>query len=207
MPWKAIQIADSRTNRPAGVCPALPSSARLRPAVRRPAPTRLCYVQVFDKCSPNGSSGCFFVRALEESFNKLSYEALAKKRKVGCLLGGPTRRRPVLPSHAPPRRPAVRRSSRPVVCPGFGIVSVIVLQIVESKTRTYHGREGAGRRAAGWPGGAGPNSSGRRPISSPGKQTPILPPRASRATVLNDTLGARTKEILGAVRWRNETSG
>ena len=38
---------------------------------------------------------------------------------------------------------------------------------VESKTRTYHGRVGARRRTAGWPGKAGRGSSGRRPNGSP----------------------------------------
>ena len=43
-------------------------------------------------------------------------------KRDGCLLGEPTRRRPVLPVPAPPRRGAVRRPvpDPPVVCPGFG---------------------------------------------------------------------------------------
>ena len=48
------------------------------------------------------------VRAFEESFKTVVCDALASAR-VGCLLGEPIRRRPVLPGPAPPRRPAVRR--------------------------------------------------------------------------------------------------
>ena len=47
-----------------------------------------------------------FVRASEETFRTGVLDALAGKR-VGRLLGEPTRRRPVLPRPALPRRPAV----------------------------------------------------------------------------------------------------
>ena len=51
-----------------------------------------------------------FVRASEET-SRTVFGSLEGKRE-GCLLAGSTRRRPVLPSPAPPRRPAVRRPDR-----------------------------------------------------------------------------------------------
>ena len=63
-----------------------------------------------------------------------------------------------------------------------------------SKTRIYHGRVGAGRRTTGWPGGAEPGSSGRRPIGSTRRQPFTLSSRASKRTVLNVSRGARTSE-------------
>ena len=42
-------------------------------------------------------------------------------KRDGCLLGEPTRRRPVLPGPAPPPRRAPPRPDPPVVCPGFGL--------------------------------------------------------------------------------------
>ena len=68
--------------------------------------------------------------------------------------------------------------------------------LADSKTRTYHGRVGAGWRTAGWPGGAGPGSSGRRPSGSPRRYPSILPPRASKTTVLIVSWGERTKQSL-----------
>ena len=40
--------------------------------------------------------------------------------RVGCLLGEPSRRRPVLLRPAPPLRRAPLRPDPPAVCPGFG---------------------------------------------------------------------------------------
>ena len=69
-----------------------------------------------------GLHGISCVRASEETFRTVAFDALVRKED-GCFLGGPSRRRPVLPFPAPPRRTAVRRPSPdpPVVCPGFGL--------------------------------------------------------------------------------------
>ena len=76
---------------------------------------------------------------------------------------------------------------------------------VECKTRTYHGRVGVGRRAAGWPGDAGPCSSGRRPNSSSRRQPTTLPSRASRTTVLNVSEHEQRKSNVN--RWGNTITG
>ena len=60
--------------------------------------------------------------------------------------------------------------------------------IVESKTRTYHGRVGSGRGAERR-GGVGQNSS-------PRKQASLLPPKASMTRRLNVSPEARTSEIV-----------
>ena len=67
---------------------------------------------------------------------------------------------------------------------------------VESKTRTYHGRVGTGRRTAGRRGGAGPGRTGRRQIGSPRIQPSPLPSKASNTPVLNVSSGSRTSEML-----------
>ena len=67
---------------------------------------------------------------------------------------------------------------------------------VESKTRTYHGRVGAGRRTAGRRRGAGPGRTGRRRIGSPRRQPSLVPSRASNTPVLNVSSEARTSETL-----------
>ena len=69
-------------------------------------------------CSSIGLHRNSCVRASGESFKRVVFDPLGGKR-VGRLLGGPTRRRPVLPGPAPPRR-APPRPDPPVVCPGFG---------------------------------------------------------------------------------------
>ena len=66
---------------------------------------------------------CFFfglhrislARAFEETFRTVIYDA-PKSRRDGCLLGEPTRQRPVLPRSAPSFRPESL-----VRCPGFRI--------------------------------------------------------------------------------------
>ena len=55
-----------------------------------------------------------FVRACEETFWTVVFDALGGKRD-GRALGKPTRRRPVLPGPAPPRRPTSRRPEP--ICP------------------------------------------------------------------------------------------
>ena len=56
-----------------------------------------------------------FVRASEESFRRRVYDVPGAKR-VGCLLGEPSRRRPVLPFRpAPPLRCAPSRPEPPMV--------------------------------------------------------------------------------------------
>ena len=68
--------------------------------------------------------------------------------------------------------------------------------LVESKTRTYHGRVGSGLRTTGQRGGAEPGRTGRRRIGSPRRQLTLAPPKASSTPVLNDSSEARTSEIL-----------
>ena len=60
-------------------------------------------------CSCVGLNGISFVRASGARSRTIVHDALGGRRG-GCFLGGPTRRRPVLPGPAPPRRPALRRS-------------------------------------------------------------------------------------------------
>ena len=100
-------------------------------------------------------------------------------------------------SHRPPRRCAPPRPVPPVVCPGFGfdrcgIHAVLFFRIifqgsclpfVDSKTRTYRGRVGAGRRMAGQ-GGAGQDRTPRD--GSPTSQPSLVP------TVRHDSPQART---------------
>ena len=76
------------------------------------------------------------------------------------------------------------------------IIVVTKKQPVESKTRTYHGRIGSGRREAGRRGGAGPGRTGRRRVGLPRTQPSLLPPSVSKTSVLNVSSRARTKEIL-----------
>ena len=80
-----------------------------RPAVRAD-PTRPLYVRVLDSTSLHKSSVDRFYRKTLTSVKprRLFFDCLGGGR-VGCLLAGPTRRRPVLLVPAPPRRPAVRR--------------------------------------------------------------------------------------------------
>ena len=73
--------------------------------------------------------------------------------------------------------------------------SIFVLRPVASKTKTYHGRIGTGRRTAGRRGG-GPARTGRRQIGSSRKQPFPVPSKASYITVLNVLSDARTSEIL-----------
>ena len=55
-------------------------------------------------------------------------------------------------------------------------------RVVESKTRTYHGRLGLGRRTAGQRGGAEPGRTGRRWIGSPRRHLSLVPSKASCTT-------------------------
>ena len=72
----------------------------------------------------------------------------------------------------------------------------LIIQFVEYKTRTYHGRVGSGRRTAGRRGGAGSGRTGRRRIGSPRRQPSLAPSKASYRPVLNNSSEARTSEIL-----------
>ena len=69
-----------------------------------------------------------------------------------------------------------------------------VQEIVNSKTRTYHGRVGAGRPTAGRQGGAGSGSTRRQWVGSPRIQPTFSGPL--RTTLLGLSLTARTKEFL-----------
>ena len=90
-------------------------------------------------------------------------------KRDGCVLGGPTRRRPVLPGRAPPRRPALRRPE------SFRqwYVRVLDSTLDDSKTRTYHGRSGSARRTAGRRGAAGPGRTGCRRVGRPRSQASL----------------------------------
>ena len=67
---------------------------------------------------------------------------------------------------------------------------------VESKTQTYHGRVGTGRRTAERRGGADPGRTARRRIGSPRRQPSLVLSKASNTSVLNDSSEARASEIL-----------
>ena len=68
-------------------------------------------------CSPIGLHWVSFVRA--SGFRTVVYDAPEGKRD-GCLLGEPSRRRPVLLRTAPLLRRAPTRPDPTVICPGFG---------------------------------------------------------------------------------------
>ena len=71
-------------------------------------------------CSPNGLHGISLVRASEELFRTVVFDALGGARD-GRVLCEQSRRRPILPG--PPRPaapPCAARPDPPVVCPGFG---------------------------------------------------------------------------------------
>ena len=72
----------------------------------------------------------------------------------------------------------------------------VIYTRVESKTRTYHGQVGTGRRTAGRRGGAGLGRVGRRWVSLPRRQPSLIPSRRSKKTLLGMSLEARTKETL-----------
>ena len=76
-------------------------------------------------CSPIGSNGVSFVRASRGTPRSVFFDRLGNK-KAAYFLGEPTRRRPVLPVPAPPRRPAVRRPvpNRPLHIRVLGSTSV-----------------------------------------------------------------------------------
>ena len=83
-------------------------------------------------------------------------------------------------SEWPRRRPSwTGRPFRTGFCAKSALPGAVVIRPVESKTRTYHGRVGAGRRAAGWRGGTGraPGPPQVLPRSSPGP--PQVLPRSS----------------------------
>ena len=71
-----------------------------------------------------------------------------------------------------------------------------LLCLVETKTQTYHGRFGAGRRTAGQRGGAGTGRTGRRRVVSTRIQPSLLRSKQSKKTFLGVSLEARTYEIL-----------
>ena len=76
--------------------------------VRRPALIRPWCVRVLDS---TGLHRISFARVSEESFRTFVFDSLdvLVTKKDGCLLGEPSRRRPVLPGPALPRRLAVQR--------------------------------------------------------------------------------------------------
>ena len=79
---------------------------------------------------PIGLHRISFVRASENMFRTIVYDALGCKRD-GCVLGEPTLRHPVLPGPALPRRPALcpPRTTPPVVCPGIGFNKILPGQL------------------------------------------------------------------------------
>ena len=86
-------------------------------------------------CSSVDLNRISFVRASNSYFKTVVFDALEvlESKRSGCLLGEPTRRRPVLPSPAPPRRPAVRRPdpTRPWyvrVLDSTGVIYVLLLK-------------------------------------------------------------------------------
>ena len=73
------------------------------------------------------------VRASEETFRKVVFDALGDER-VACFLGGQTRRRPVRPGPARPPGRAPPCRDPPVVCPGFGFDRYIGFPLFVSQT-------------------------------------------------------------------------
>ena len=71
-------------------------------------------------CSSIGLHRNSFVRASEETFRTVVYDAPESKRD-SCVLCEPTRRRSTLPGTALPPRPAPSRPDLLLVCPGLGI--------------------------------------------------------------------------------------
>ena len=69
-------------------------------------------------------------------------------------------------------------------------------RLVKSKTRTHHGRVGAGRSAAGWRRRAGRGRTERRRVGSLRRRPSLLPSKESKTTVLNVSSKARIREIL-----------
>ena len=63
-------------------------------------------------CSSIGLHWISFVRVSEESFRTVVFDALGGKR-VGCSLGEPTRRRPVLPGPVRPAAPPCAAPPQP----------------------------------------------------------------------------------------------
>ena len=127
-------------------------------------------------------------------------------RQAGRLSPGRTDQwasSPARPCPAPPHRRAPPRPDPPVVRPGFWIQLVLNSTLVdtkngalvESKTRTYHGRVGSGQRTAGQRGGAEPGRTGHRRIGSIRGQLSLFPSKASSTTVLHVSSEARTSEI------------
>ena len=141
----------------------------------------------------------------------------------GCTLGAPNCHRPfpLLPapprsaSPAPPQRAAPPRPARGIS--GFwgrqfvGFRSYKIQynrapekttttksgnRIVESKTWTIYCRVKAGRRTVGRRGRAGMGRTGRRRVGPLRIQPSRLPSRPSKKTLLDVSLGERTKEIL-----------
>ena len=157
--------------------PALPSNVR-------PDPTRPWYVRVLNS-TDEGSHGISFVRASEELFTTVVFDALGCTRD-GCVLRKQTRRHPILPGlPRPAAPPCAARPDPPVVCPGFGFHKYLCIErirknhltrktvtkfiaanakhhikcfisiFVESETRIYHGRAWGGVRRDGGQGGNG----------------------------------------------------
>ena len=123
-------------------------------------------------------------------------------RRDSCFLGEPIRRRPVLPSSAPTRCPAVRRldATRSWYVRASDSKDFYVSSTENTIRRIQNPgiprRVGTGRRTAGRWGGAGIGSTGRRRVDSPRRQPIPSPPRQSKKTLLDLSLEARTKEIL-----------
>ena len=78
-------------------------------------------------CSSIGLHRVSFVRASRNTPRSVFFDRL-EGMGDGCLLGGPIRRRPILPRPAPPSRRAPPRPDPPVVCPGFGLDKSVISQ-------------------------------------------------------------------------------
>ena len=98
-----------------------------------------------------------YVRASDQSFRTVVPDALGK-RGVGCPLGEPTRRRPVLPGPVPPRRAPPRRDP-PVVYPGLASTNQFPGYALHEKIAETKRRRSTGQQ----PG----TKSGRRPADKP----------------------------------------
>ena len=144
---------------------------------------------------PFGLHGISLFRASEESSGTAAFGTL-KGMGNSFLLGriGPPLSRPIAPRRASPQLGASPlHAARDMF--GFLVRLILVPQIrfcstycmktdlqilVESKTRTCHGRVASGRRSVGRRGGAGLGRTGRRRIGPPRRQPTLVPPRHRR---------------------------
>ena len=117
-------------------------------------------------CSACGFHGISFVRASEKSLRTVVHDA-PEGTRVSCLLGEPTRRRPVLSrtdlplSRAPPRR------DPPVVCLRFSRTCLAWKGFTDTHRRRHTGQQPGTKRARG---------PADKPVINSGSTAGFVPP-------------------------------